>query len=324
MARRKRTKSKTKRISFKLGTSKRKKKQKTGEQRPSSTGILKVLTVACVLGAIGIGVFAVVRAGFVSLDKYVRKAVPVSQKTLTLKLVNPPAWVTEQLAEEIYAAARAGGEDLKLDEDAARSVQNNLEREVAWLRNVTVQATHDTIRIEAQWRKPIALVKRGMHKFYVDAELVVLDFVPMPNLPIVKVKGLSLITKVPQPGTVWQRDELAAAVDVLKLLWQIDEEVTLDKPLLWEIEVIDVSNFKGREDTRFPHIVLYATDKTEIIWGAEVGTWQRYLESTDEQKLAKLYGYYKEHGSLLGSVTRVKYINLCDPQDKIPLPIDKY
>ncbi len=320
MARRKRTKSKTKRISFKLGTSKRKKKQKTGRQRPSFTGILKVFAVVCVLGAVGFGVFAAVRSGFAFLDKYVRKTIPVSEKIGFLELVAPPAWVTEQLAEKIYAAARANGEDLKLDEDTARSVQNNLEREVAWLQNVTVQTTHDTIRIEAQWRRPIALVKRGMSKFYVDAELVVLDFVPMPNLPIVKVRGLSLITKVPQPGTVWQRDDLVAAVDVLKLLWRMDEEVTPDKPLLWEIEVIDVSNFKGREDARFPHIVLYATDNTEIIWGAEIGTWQRYLEATDKEKLLKLYGYYKEHGSLLG----VKYIKLCDPQDNVPRPIDKY
>jgi len=66
---------------------------------------------------------------------------------------------------------------------------------------------------------------------------------------------------------------------------------------------------------------LYAKDNTEIIWGAEVGKWQRYLESTDEQKLANLYSYYKEYGTLLNSA---KYINLRDPQDNIPLPIDKY
>ena len=321
MARRKQTKSRTKRISFKLGTSKRKKKQKADRQRPSSTGILRVFVVVCALGAVGVGVFAVVRVGFVFLDKYVRKVVPVSEKFGSLELVYAPAWVTEQLVEKIYAAARANGEDLKLDEDVARSVQNNLEREVAWLQNVKVQTTHDTIRIEAQWRRPIALVKRGLRKFYVDAELVVLDFVPMPNLPIVKVEGLSLITKVPQPGTVWQGEDLAAAVDVLKLLWRMDEEVTPDKPLLWEIEVIDVSNFEGLEDHRLPHIVLYATDNIEIIWGAEIGTYQRYLEATDKEKLAKLYSYYKEYGSLLNGV---KYIKLHDPQDKIPLPIDKY
>ena len=68
-------------------------------------------------------------------------------------------------------------------------------------------------------------------------------------------------------------------------------------------------------------IPLLAEDNTEITWGAEVGKWQLHLESTDEQKLAKLYGYYKDYGTLSGDA---KYINLRDPQDNIPLPIDKY
>jgi len=101
----------------------------------------------------------------------------------------------------------------------------------------------------------------------------------------------------------------------------MDKLVTPDKPLLYEIDRIDVGNFNGRENTQHPHIVMYAKDNTQIIWGAEVGKWQRYLESTDEQKLAKLYGYYKEYGTLSGGA---KYINLRDPQDNIPLPIDKY
>ncbi len=91
--------------------------------------------------------------------------------------------------------------------------------------------------------------------------------------------------------------------------------------MLYEIDSIDVSNFEGRKAVRLPHIVLYAKDETKIIWGAEVGKWQRYLESTDEQKLAKLYSYYKEYGTLLNGA---KYINLRDPQDNIPLPTDKY
>ena len=101
----------------------------------------------------------------------------------------------------------------------------------------------------------------------------------------------------------------------------MDKSITPDKPLLSEIDRIDVSNFNGRQDGRKPHIVLYAKDNTEIMWGAAVGKWQQHLESTDEQKLAKLYGYYKDFGTLSG---RAKYINLRDPKDKIPLPIDRY
>jgi len=101
----------------------------------------------------------------------------------------------------------------------------------------------------------------------------------------------------------------------------MDRALVPDKPLLYEIDRINVSNFNGRQNKHRPHIVLYSRDNTEIMWGAEVGQWQRHLESTDEQKLAKLYSYYKEFGTLSGGV---KYINLRDPRDKIPLPIDKY
>jgi hypothetical protein len=70
-----------------------------------------------------------------------------------------------------------------------------------------------------------------------------------------------------------------------------------------------------------PHIVLFAKDKTRIIWGAELGCWQRYLEAPDEDKLARLYNYYKQFGSLLDGV---KYIDLRSPQGSVKQPIDRY
>lgn len=312
MVRRKRTKSKARRTSFKLGTSKRKKERKTA-YGPILMRILKVLAVACAVAGVGIGL--------ILLDKYVRKTVPVSKRTATLKLVDVPGWVNAALREKIYAAAKGDGEELRLDEDAARSVQLNVEKRVAWLDDVQVQVTHDGLHIGGRWRKPIALVKLGLQRYYVDADMVVLDFVQISNLPIVNVKGLALPTKLPLRGEVWQRDDLAAAVAVLKLLDRRDKNDRSQKPLLYEIESIDVSNFNGRQDSRSSHIILYAKDDTEIMWGAEIGAWKRYLEATDEQKLAKLYGYYKKYGSLQN---RVKYINLSEPQGSVPLPIDKY
>jgi hypothetical protein len=282
-------------------------------RRISLMGILKVSAVLCVFAAVGIGLLL--------LDKYVRKTVPVWQKSGFLELADAPWWVNEPLKEKIYAAATAHGEDLKLDEDAALSVQQNIEAQIAWIDKIKVQTTQDSFRIEGYWRKPLALLESGPYKFYVDAELVVLDFVPMPNLPIVKVKGLSAVTNVPGPGKVWQKDDLAAAVVILTKLDQMDKSVTPDKPLLYEIDRIDVSNFNGRKSTRSPHIVLYTKDDTQIIWGAEFGTWQQYLEATDEEKLTNLFAYYKEHGSLLGDA---KYINLQYSQVNVSLPIDKY
>jgi hypothetical protein len=156
----------------------------------------------------------------------------------------------------------------------------------------------------------------------VDAEQIVLDFVPMPHLPVVEITGLSPTRKTPPLGEMLQDDALDAAITILDRLDRMDNRSdTPDKPLLYEINRIDVSNFNVGKNSKRPHILLYAKDDTEIIWGAEFGTWQRYLESTDEQKLAKLYSYYKENGTLSGSA---KYINLCDPQDDIPRPVDKY
>jgi hypothetical protein len=310
VARRKRKKSKAKRISFRPGSLRKKKKQKTSWFGPRLINILKVLAVICVLAGIVVGI--------VFLEKYVKKTVPGSQETLRLELANVPEWVSEELKAKILAAA--GGQTFRLDEDVAHLVAENL-ASTAWLDEAKVQITHDRLRIEGRWRRPLALVKSGLHKFYVDAELIVLDFVPMPHLPTVKITGLPLITRTPPLGEVCQRDDLAAAVTILEQLNQMDKFITPDKPLLYEIDSIDVSNFEGRKAARLPHIVLYAKDNTKIIWGAEVGKWQRYLESTDEQKLAKLYSYYKEYGTLLNGA---KYIDLRDPQDNIPLPIDKY
>jgi hypothetical protein len=311
VAKRRKSKRKRKRVSFKLSTSKRKKKKLKTTSGPSLKSILKVLEVACVIAA----------AAFIFyfLERYVQTMKPVNSGVL--ELVDVPLWVNDALKERIYEAAVANGGALELDETAARRVQENVEEMVRWVDEVRVQTTHDRLVIEARWRKPVALVESRLYKFYVDAELVVLDFVEVSNLPIVRIKGQSIPTSMPPAGQVWQRDDAAAAVTILAKLEQMDATVTPQKPLLYEIDSIDVSNFEGRKNRRQPHIVLYTKDDTEIIWGAEFGTWQRYLEAPDDEKLAKLYSYYKEFGTLLGGA---KYINLRDPQETIPRPTDKY
>lgn len=282
--------------------------------------MFKVFAMGCIFAAMGIGFVLIIWFGFLSLDRYVKKNVPVWERASTLKLIDPPPWVNDRLKGKIYAAAAPNG-DLKPDEETARLVQNNIAQRTAWLDELTVQTTHDSIQIKGRWRKPLALVKSSRFQLYLDPNLVVLDFVPIPDLPIVRIEGLPIIQRPPPSGTVWLREDLAAAVAILTRLNKMDELDTPDKPLLFEIASIDISNFKGRSDRTFPHIILYSRDNTEIIWGAELGAWQQHFESKDEQKLAKLYYYYKRHGSLSGGV---KYINLCDPQDNVPLPIDKF
>ncbi len=294
------------------------KRQMRNKKRRVSTGLsLKFILAVGVL----VFVIALLGIGFVFLDKYVEQNVPVSEKTGTLKLANAPVWVNEALRGKIYAAAVAGGEDLKLDDDVAQSVQQNIAAHFVWLDAVTVQANNADIIIRGRWRKPIATIKLGVRTFYTDSELVVLDFVPLSELPTVRVRGLTVTTTSPQAGWAWDEPDLEAAVELLGRLQRMDELVTPEKPLFNEIEIIDVANFNGRQSRSAAHIVLYAKDKTEILWGCEIGTWQRYLEATDQEKLAKLYSYYKEHGTLLDGA---KYINLRDPRQRIHLPGDEY
>ncbi len=269
--------------------------------------------MVCILGGTAVGL--------IYLDRYRKETAPPLEGHIELELVAVPDWVNSELKQKVLKAGRGDFEDLRIDENAAGLVQQNIDRQIAWLDDVKVQTTHNAVRIEGRWRKPVGLIKAGRRSFYVDAEQVVLDFMEMPGLPIVEITGLPPIRKIPPLGEVWGGDDLAAAITLLELLERRDRIETSQKPLLSEIDRLDVSNFDGRKNSKLPHIVLYAKDGTKIIWGAEIGKWQRYLESTDEQKIAKLYSYYREYGTLSGEA---KYINLCDPQDDIPQPIDKY
>ncbi len=287
-------------------------------------GILKVMLFVVALGA--------VLWGFAFLDKYVKEQnTPSGSRTIEL-VGETPGWVTEEIKNRVYAAASvdAGGESI--DENAASAVQRSIERLVPWLAEVKVQTTHNSIRIAGRWRKPIAMVtadpprptsgrvEAGKNKFFLDADLVVLDYIPVGDLSVVTVDGLEFTKQKPVPGQVFQGEDLAAALAVLSRLERMDAAVKLNKPLMREIVSIDVANFDGRKNKREPHIVLYTKDNTQIIWGAEIGAWQRHLESPDDDKLAKLYTYYQQYGTLSG----VKYINLRDPRQTIYLPVDKY
>ena len=312
-ASRKRKKNKKKKLSFIFGGSKKRKRQQASWFGPSLIIILRILAVLCVISGIVIGLMY--------LEKYVKETTPVATGgTIDLELAGVPLWASDELKEKVHAAAIEKSSNGP-GEDMALSVQHNLEQLIPWLDDIKVRSTHDRLRVECRWRKPIGMIKFGLLKFYVDAERIVLDYVPLPELPIVEIKGLPPITKTPPLGEVWQRKDLAAAVTILNRLDQRDKSLISGKPLLYEIDRIDVSNYNGRNNSRHAHIILYSKDNTEIIWGVEVGKWQRHLESTDQEKLAKLYGYYEDYGTLSGGA---KYINLRDPRDIIPLPIDKY
>ena len=107
------------------------------------------------------------------------------------------------------------------------------------------------------------------------------------------------------------------------LIESMDVRATPAKPLLSEIEGIDVSNYQGRRSEKGPHVVLSAKDGTQVVW-VKIGTWGRHMEATDEQKLARLFSFYKEAEGQPTLMGRVKYIDLRAPLREVTTPIDQY
>ncbi|MGA2914801.1 MAG: hypothetical protein ABSE89_02110 [Sedimentisphaerales bacterium] len=300
---------------FKFWSSSKKELTKTEKKQRSAAVRATIIIFAFVI------VFVAIGAGFIFLDRFVKTNMNLNERTVPIQLVDFPDWGDTELKEKIVSMA---GSDIKLTEDAAVRIGENLAT-LAWLYDVKVQAGRDAIYISAKYRKPVGLIKDNSQQFFIDSELIILDYIPIKKIPIPEITGVpGHLLSWRNVGTKWSRDDVAAAVEMLILLGKMDNEVARDKPLLAEIKSIDMSNFNGRRSSSQPHIVFYAKDGTEIKWGAEKDQWQRYLEATDEEKLTLLYNTYQEMGTVqLRAAQKGSFIDLTRPQS-LSLPIDKY
>jgi hypothetical protein len=295
----KKTKADISRRFFDFGDS----KNKGGPISSNYFVVLKVFAVSVVL--------AVIAASFYYLEQYVNASPKVLHAAAKLKF-DKPVWAGDDLLEKIKSAA-SRDENFAIDDNLAASVARNL-TSIAWLQNVQVRISGDTVAISANWRKPVALYQGAKQQVYIAADLTVLDYVPLPALPIVELIGVSG-GQQPEVGRAWTRADVVAAIDILNALDNMDQ--IAQKPLLYQLASIDVANFNARKSASEPHIVLKAKDGTNIKWGAAIGASQRYVEATDQEKLAMLYDFYKLHGTLQNIV---KYIELRYPQKSIPQP----
>jgi hypothetical protein len=234
-----------------------------------------------------------------------------------LVLVGQPAWASEEMVESVYQAA--GAREFPLHTESLERVAERLEQS-CWLENVRVQLTTDSMTAHADWLQPVALVKYGTTRFYVDQHCVALEAVTLTNLPLVTLKNIK-VPRRPPLGRVVDRDDLKAAVALVSVLKVMDHEIVPSKPLLREIESIDMENYRGRKKKNAPHIIIYTLDKTPIEWGAELDSWAQFMEAPDQVKLSRLYTYYKDRQYTLQGA--VKHINLHMPEE-IPRPSQKY
>ncbi|MCE5340236.1 MAG: hypothetical protein LLF92_03800 [Planctomycetaceae bacterium] len=296
-----------------------KKKLTKTEKKERSKAVRNTLNIFIVI-ILGVGL----TVGFIYLDRFVKTSYRFGQQSLGLELMGVPEWVSPELEHEIADAARKGGHNFILNETTARIIGENL-RPLAWLYNVQVSVGSKAIVVKADFRKPLAMVTSHDGWYYLDAQAVVLDYVPISKLTIVEIAGVpshSLSSR--SIGEPWQSDDVAAAIELIQLLDKMDKQVEPNKPLLAEIKSIDMSNFNGRRSVSQPHIVFYAKDGTEIRWGARIGQWHKNLEAKDEEKLAILYNTYKEYGTIqIRDAQKGSFIDLTRQQN-LSLPIDRY
>ncbi len=306
MARRKKKKTQKPSDWFSFG------KKKGKGRRKKSAETSAALSYKIFLGILALGcVAAGVVIGFNYLDKHVQATSSVVSDYGQLYLVNKPDWFNSQLMRNVEIAA--GSKHFALEEGVAEYIHEGLES-MLWLYDVKVQTTSKAIKITAGYRKPMALVNYKGKKYYVADDLMVLDYVPLGKLPIPEMTGYG---DVPVAGEAMDSDAVASAVEIIKIIDKMDSISKIERPLLGEIASVDMSNLGGRQHSKKPHIVLRANDGTQVYWGAAVGEASRYVEASEKEKLAMLYGFYAEHGTLQGMI---KFIELRYPQKERPTP----
>lgn len=301
-------------LSIPLFSGKKKTKRQTRAQREAVIARRKMI-----LGiSASIIICTAAAVGFVLLDE---KNVEDSHRMGKLYMPDRPDWYNDNLDNLITMVL--DGSEFPIEPGMARFIAERLES-LSWLYGVKVTTVKDGLSVFANYRKPVAVVKVGGYDYYLDADMTVMEYVPLGGIMIVRIEGLESRV-IASPGQKCNAEDAAAAVKLIDILSRMDDESTPDKPLLGEIKSINVANYNGRKRSshKIPHILLYANDGTEIQWGAAIGQSARYFEATDAEKLAQLYSNYKKHGTVQGSRStkeKFKYLDLRFPQKKVPMP----
>ncbi|MCP4709687.1 MAG: hypothetical protein GY869_13760 [Planctomycetes bacterium] len=236
------------------------------------------------------------------LEHYVKALPQYNEVSLSVELLDPPNWTSEDLIDEVCLSAGLRMDDVLLDEELTDRLMANLldQNKSPWIKHVRqVRKQYDgKVIIDCELRRPIAMIHQGTRVCYIDAEGVVLPAAPLEGRDnhIVRVQGID--TKLPREGEPVNSEPLMDGIEVLALIRGTDEKLKREERLWHELAVIDVSNWEGQDNPANPHLMLYTHNNTEIRWGAAVGRSQPYYEATYDAKLSMLYRNHRLQKSL--------------------------
>lgn len=264
--------------------------------------IRSFLKAAATLTFVGLCVFAYLRT-----RDHVDKSVTFRRDPPRVVLKDQPAWMSDARARRIMAVAKPDVSHSAFDHNllvnTASLLRNHPDtapwvREVRSVRRVFGQGPGDVLEIDCDFRSPIALVKWENYYWLIDADGVLLpeQYTASDVRKVMYDKSGQICLRIlegvatapPESGRKWQGSDLAAGIDLAKLLY--------GKTYTNEVERIDITNFAGRKDPREAQLVCITRFNTEVRWGRPVFAKDYFVEVSPAQKLQYMEKIVQQFG----------------------------
>lgn len=228
---------------------------------------------------------------------------------VNVQLINPPAWMNDEVRQRIVQIATPVSAKSSLDHDQVREIAQILAAE-PWVKKVNrVQRVYgkqpgDTLEVDCEFRAPLALVQDDGWFWMVDSEGVKLPerFTKDELAKVAIGKGLEKIqlrvvtgvhNAAPQAGERWPGRDLEAGLELVKLFF--------DKPYMNDVAMIDVANVDPVQPDvagAKNEVVLHTRYNTQIRWGSPIKQSGFSVEVSSAQKLATLERLWHEYQRL--------------------------
>ena len=278
-----------------------KRKPKTAAEEAEGHPVRSFLKAVFTLTFIGLCVYAYLRTRdhVVSDIAFPRNAPKVVMK-------DRPSWMSDALANKILRVAAPdvahSAFDHQLLVNTASLLQSHPDtapwiRGVKSVRRVYGSAPGDTLEIDCDFRSPVALVKWENYYWLIDGDGILLpEQYTINDLQKVMYDGDHLNLRIiegiasapPESGQKWQGADLAAGIDMIKLLY--------GKPYADEVERINVANLGGRQNPNEAQIVLVTRYLTQVRWGRPVNAKDYFVEVSPAQKLEYMSKIVQQYG----------------------------
>jgi hypothetical protein len=278
-----------------------KKNPKPAKEGGDAHPVRAFLKAVCTLAFVGLCVFAYLRT-----RDHVVGDVTFSHNPPKVVLRERPSWMSDALMNKIMRVAAPdvahSAFDHQLLVNTASLLQNHPDtapwvKTVRSVRRIYGSAPGDTLEIDCDFRSPVALVKWELYYWLIDGDGILLPEQYNANdlrkvmydgdhLSLRIIEGVA--TSPPESGQKWQGADLAAGIDMIKLLY--------GKPYADDVERINVTNLAGRQNPNEAQVVLITRYQTQVRWGRPVNAKDYFVEVSPAQKLEYMAKIVQQYG----------------------------